>query len=45
MFGYAAQAARNSAVFEMMLGFASSTISFDFGLAFFRYQATWHTRS
>src|SRR5215467_8385667 len=45
MLGYAAHAARNSAVFEMMLGFASSTMSFDFGLVFFRYQATWHVRS
>src|SRR2546425_9508866 len=39
-FGYFAQAARKSAGFEMTFGLASSTSSFDFGLFFWRYQAT-----
>src|SRR5260370_13425588 len=45
MLGYACHAVGKSAVFDTMFGFASSTITLLFGLLFFRYHATWQTRS
>ena len=45
MFGYSRQAARKSAVFEMMFWFASRMTSLDLGLLCLRYHATWQARS
>src|SRR5438046_7869832 len=45
MFGSSRQAARKSAVFEMMFWFASRMTSLDLGLLCLRYHATWQARS